>query len=107
MCRAAAVAAACVRGVVMATAALAMCSLGGMCVRMVVVVGVPVVMAMVVAVTIVGHMAAVGTAFWLKRQIGLDDGHVHAAQHVGQHMVGLNFQGVGLQFDGTWRLPRW
>ena len=98
MCRAAAVAAACVRGVVMATAALAMCSLGRMCVRMVVVV--PVVMPMVVAVAIVGHMAAVGTAFGFKRQVGFDDGHVHAAQHVGQHMVGLNFQVVGLQFDG-------
>jgi hypothetical protein len=25
---------------------------------------------------------------------------VHGAQHVGQHMVGLDFQVVGLQLDG-------
>lgn len=53
-----------------------------------------------VAVAIIGHMAAVSTAFGLKRQISFHHGHVHAAQHVGQHMVGFNFQVVGLQLDG-------
>ncbi len=56
----------------------------------------PVVM---VAVSVIGHMAAVGTAFGLKRQIGCHHGHVHAAQHVGQHMVGFNLQVVGLQLN--------
>ena len=34
---------------------------------------------MVVAVSVVGHMAAVGAAFGLERQIGRHHGHVHAA----------------------------
>jgi hypothetical protein len=32
---------------------------------------------------------------------------VHGAQHVGQHVVGLDLQVVGLSSIGTWRLPRW
>lgn len=61
----------------MATAAVAICRLG--CVRMsvVMVMGMPV--PMVVAVSVVGHMAAVGAAFGLERQIGRHHGHVHAA----------------------------
>ncbi len=54
----------------------------------------------VVAVAVIGHMAAVGTAFGLKGQVRFDDGHVHAAQHVGQHMVGLDLEVVGLQLNG-------
>ncbi len=55
---------------------------------------------MVVAVTIIGHMAAIGAAFGLKRQISLNHRHVHAAQHVGQHVVGFNLEVVGLQLNG-------
>ena len=45
------------------------------------------------------HMAAIGTAFGLERHFGGRDDQVHAAQHIGKHMVGLNLEVVGLQFD--------
>lgn len=74
--------------------------IGRMAVVMAVPIGVAVRMAMVVvAVAVIGHMAAVGSAFRLERQIGFHHGHVHAAQQIGQHMVGLNLQMVGLQLD--------
>ena len=38
-------------------------------------------------------------AFGLEAQRGLHHGEVHRAQHVGQHMVGLDQQAVGLQLD--------
>ena len=53
-----------------------------------------------VAVSVVGHMAAIGAAFGLERQIGRHHGHVQAAQHVGQHVVGFDLQVIGLQLDG-------
>ena len=45
-------------------------------------------------------VAAVRTAFRLKRFVHRHHRHVHGSQHVGQHMVGLNLQVVGLQLDG-------
>lgn len=54
-----------------------------------------------VAVPVIGHMATVGAAFGLKGQVGFDHGHVHAAQHVGEHMVWFDLQVVGLQFNGN------
>ena len=53
----------------------------------------------VVTVTIIGHMATVGTTFGFKRQICFYYRHVHAAQHVGQNMVRFDFQVVGLQLN--------
>ena len=44
-------------------------------------------------------LAAVCTAFGLKRFLHGHHGHVHGTQHVGQHMVGLNLQVVGFQFN--------
>ena len=44
-------------------------------------------------------LAAVGAAFGFKRFLHRDHGHVHGAQHVGQHMVGLDLQVVGLELD--------
>ena len=84
----------------MATAAVGMCRLGRvrMSVVMFMLMGMSV--PMVVAVSVVGHMAAVGAAFGLERQICFHHGHVHAAQHVGQHMVGFDLEVVGLQLDG-------
>jgi len=74
----------------------------GMCMPVIVVVVMILCVAVpmsMVAVAIMGHMAAVGTAFRLKRHISLHHGHVHAAQHVGQYMVGLNLQVIGLQLN--------
>lgn len=76
--------------------AVVVCMCRAVIVAMVVVVGVRVVVSMV-AVAVIGHMAAVSTAFRLKSQISLYHGHVHAAQHVGQHMVGFDLQVIGLQ----------
>ena len=45
-------------------------------------------------------MAAVRTTFRLKGFMHRHHGHVHGAQHVGQHMVGLDLQVVGLELDG-------
>jgi len=45
-------------------------------------------------------VAAVRTTFRLKGFMHRHHGHVHGAQHVSQHMVWLNFQMVGLQFNG-------
>ncbi len=44
--------------------------------------------------------ARVRTAFRLKGFGDFIDDEVHGAQHVGQHMVGLNFEVVGLQLYG-------
>lgn len=41
----------------------------------------------------------VGAALWLKRGGLLCHRQVHGTQHVGQHMVGFNFEVVRLQFD--------
>jgi len=45
-------------------------------------------------------VVAIGTAFGFK---GFGHGHhrqVHRPEHLGQHVVGLDFQVVGLEFDG-------
>ena len=63
-----------------------------------------VVMSMCIAMTMVmvvtTPMLAISTVFWLKTFTHLVDDEVHGAKHLGQHMVGFNFQVIGLQFDG-------
>jgi len=54
-------------------------------------------MAMTVAMTVAARR--VGAAFRLERGHGFLHREVHRAQHVGQHMVGLDLQVIGLQFD--------
>jgi hypothetical protein len=56
----------------------------------------------VLAVTMTMRMpvAAVRTTFRLKGFMHRHHGHVHGAQHVGQHMIWLNFQMIRLQLDG-------
>eukprot|EP01041_Mallomonas_annulata_P025227 gene25226-46215_t len=77
-----------------------------LCVRMPVFVAVivPMVMSVVMPMpTVVVVPAAVprriGTAFGFKGQVLLGHDQVHGAQHVGQHVVGLDLEVVGLQFD--------
>ena len=55
----------------------------------------------VVMVTVTGMRCvfAICAVFRFKRFIHGDDRNVHVAQHVGQHMVGFDFQMVGLQLD--------
>jgi len=43
--------------------------------------------------------ARVGTGFGLERDLRVRDGQVHAFQHLAQHVIGLDLQVVGLQFD--------
>lgn len=43
---------------------------------------------------------AVSTTLRLKCLRGFVDDEVHGAQHVGEHVVGLDLQVVGLEFDG-------
>ena len=43
--------------------------------------------------------AGIGAALRLERLVDLQHGQVHGAQHVGQHMVGLDLEVVGLEFD--------
>lgn len=45
-------------------------------------------------------MVTIRTALGLKGFGHFNHRHVHGAQHVGQHMVGLDLQVVGLQLDG-------
>jgi hypothetical protein len=52
-----------------------------------------------VAMTLCVPMAAVRTAFGFKGFMHGHHRHVHGTQHVGQHVVGLNFQMVGLQLN--------
>ena len=42
----------------------------------------------------------ISTAFRLKRHVLFGHDQVHSTQHVGQHMVGLDLEVVGLQLDG-------
>jgi hypothetical protein len=53
-----------------------------------------------VAMTMRMSMAAVGSTLWLKRLMYRHHRHVHGTQHVGQHMVWLNFQMIRLQLNG-------
>ena len=65
---------------------------------------------LVMVVMLVMHLAAVvvtrvrgcavGAALGFKSFLNRVHDQVHGAQHVGQHMVGLNFQMVGLQLNG-------
>lgn len=41
----------------------------------------------------------VGPTFRLKGLLHRVDGQVHIAQHLGQHMVGLDLEVVGFEFD--------
>jgi hypothetical protein len=73
---------------------------------MVVVVTVAVPMVMAVAVTasmfvaVAMAMAArVGARFGFERGLRLRDDQVHALQHLAQHVIGLDLEVVGLQFD--------
>ena len=45
-------------------------------------------------------MVAISPVFGLEGFRHRHHRHVHGTQHVGQHMVGLDLQVVGLQFDG-------
>ena len=44
-------------------------------------------------------VTAVSTTFWFKGFMHSHYCHVHGTQHVGQNVVGLNFQMVGLQLN--------
>jgi len=61
-----------------------------------------VVMPMCIAMSMVmtTPMLAISAVFGLKTFINLVDDEVHGTQHVGQHMVGFDFQVIGLQFNG-------
>ena len=50
---------------------------------------------------VAGSGCAVGAAFRLEGRLRLVHDQVHGAQHVGQHVVGLDLQVVRLQLDGN------
>ena len=55
---------------------------------------------MVVAMAVLmASVIAIGTVFGFKRLVDLGHLQVHGTQHVGQHMIGFDFQMVGLQLD--------
>ena len=56
---------------------------------------VPVVMAVIMPMP----TCRVGAALGLERGLGLAHRQVHGAQHVGQHMIGLDLQVISLQLD--------
>ena len=45
-------------------------------------------------------LVAIGTTFGLEGFVDLHHMQMHGAQHVGQHVVRLDFQMVNLQLDG-------
>ena len=54
-------------------------------------------MPMVVAMVMVAApMLTISTVLWFKAVLHFMHDQMHGAQHIGQHMVGLNFQMVGL-----------
>ena len=53
----------------------------------------PVVVAMVM---VAAPMLTISTVLWFKAVLHFMHDQMHGAQHIGQHMVGLNFQMVGL-----------
>ena len=59
-----------------------------MSMRVAVVMAVPMIM---VTVTCVCSVFAVSTVFRFESFVNCHHGHVHIAQHIGQHVVGLNF----------------
>ena len=66
-------------------------------VRVVVPMTVPMVMRVIMRVPMTA--SGVGTAFWLKPFLASLDDQVHGTQHVGQHMVGLDFQMIAFELD--------
>jgi hypothetical protein len=59
-----------------------------------------VVMPMLVFMVMPTPMLAISTVFGLKAFMHLIHDEVHGTQHVGQHMVRLNLQVIGLQLNG-------
>ena len=57
-------------------------------------------MGIAMSMVVTTPMLAISTVFGLKAFMHLIHDEVHGTQHISQHMVGLNFQMVGLQFDG-------
>ena len=45
-------------------------------------------------------MLAISTVFGFETLMHLIDNEVHGTQHIGQHMVGFDFQVIGLQLNG-------
>ena len=68
-----------------------------MSVRVQVFMGMRMVVAMVMVTT---PMLTISTVLWLKAVLYFVHDQMHGAQHIGQHMVGLDFQMVGLQLNG-------
>jgi len=60
------------------------------------------VMSVRMPVVVAAAMTAGGVSpvFRLKRLVHLGHCQVHGAQHLHQHVVRLNFQVIGLEFDG-------
>ena len=56
--------------------------------------------AMTMAMVVTTPMLAIGTVFGFETFTHLVDDEVHGTQHIGQHMVGFDFQVIGLQFNG-------
>ena len=59
-----------------------------------------------VTVGVAVRLRRVGPGLGLEGRLGFLHDQVHLAQQLGQHVVGLELQAVGLQFHCTWRLPR-
>jgi hypothetical protein len=52
----------------------------------------PVMVCMVIAVVVMPTpMLTISAVFWLKAVLHFMHDQMHGAQHIGQHMVGLNF----------------
>lgn len=90
-------------GVLMSVAVMRM----AMAVFVPMVMSVPVIVSMAVIVSVAVRMTVavpmaprrIRTAFGLERRLLRGDDEVHGAQHVGEHMVGLDLQVVGSQLD--------
>jgi hypothetical protein len=54
----------------------------------------------VIVTMLVATVVTISTAFGLEGFIDFNYMQMHGAQHVGQHMVGLDFQMISLQLDG-------
>ena len=57
------------------------------------------VMVSAMSVVVMTVPACVGAAFRLEGQVLCRHGEVHGPQHVGQHVVGLDLEVIGLQLD--------
>ena len=56
--------------------------------------------AMTMVMVVTTPVLAISTVFWLETFTHLVDDEVHGTQHLGQHVVGFNFQVIGLQLNG-------